>query len=1295
MPTTFNVVTNPDTASNLDFTAITVPATFTIPAGDLTTTINVTTTDDNIVELQEQFNLVGTITSTNINIAGSSTNAIGIIVDNDNLSVIVDDATTAEGNVITFPVTLSNPISTPITLTFVLTNGTAGDLDYTTTPVTITIPANTTTSSFNVQTTSDNIDESSETFNVAITTTYTEPINITDTAIGTITDDPLDTATFDVGDITVLEGEVATVTVTLSNPSSVDTVINIVSSNGTATAPIDYTPVTTQVTIPAGQLSATVLVSTIEDTMHEPDETVIMTGTLVTGTTSNSNDSGTVTITNDDQLPIFSISSPIVEEGNIATVTISLSNPSSVDTVINIVTVNGTAISPEDYTTVTTQVTIPAGQTSVTVDVTTNEDLIHEPDETVIVNGTIVTGTVSNSTASGTVTITNDDNLPLLTISNETETEGTPLVFTLTLSNPSSVDTVIILNTTEGTAISPEDYDTITNLTVTIPAGQTTFTVSPVNSVDDTVDELDENFTLNGTVTSNNTSNQTATGTGIILDGDTPPFFTISSPTVLEGGILNFIVSLSNPSVTDVVIDVVTNPLTATSGADYTPITTQVTILAGQTSATVAVQTIVDNINEPSETLILNGTAVSTNTSNTTAQGTGTIDNDNITGPIPTISISNETETEGTSLLFTVTLSNPSYTDTVIVLNSVDGTATSPNDYASVSTITVTIPAGQTSVTISPITTVDDLLNEVDENFNLNGTVTTANTVNTNPIGVGTIVDNDAAIIASDDSYNVQCSKSTLLGNILSNDVVNGTVATTSTAGGLTPNVTLTIISGLNSFINIDGLGNISVLDGIPFGTYPIEYQICELGNPLNCASATITIVVEDNLQPVVINQPADTSYQCITEVPAVGSLNAVDNCAGPLTAIGVDTTDNTDPCNIIITRTWTFNDGTNPDFVVTQTITVQDTTAPVFTGNLPDDVTVECSDDLPTNTVQATDNCSATPIDATFTDSALLPDTSGDCTVKGIIERSWVATDACGNATPIYIQKIKIVDTTKPTVDATFQPTIEATCDAIPNETPTFADNCTASANLIITGPTETTGDTSSDGKYTITRTWEVSDGCNTETFTQIVNVTIPNYFQEMNLDADCNDNKDGEDINLFDLISTQFTSVKNGGIWSSEDSSVLGDSFDSINGIFNPYQVPVGYYTIVYEVNDPDCPQSFKINLRVDNDCIPGACETLTVNNAISANNDGDNEFLFIDDITDECYLNNTVEIYNRWGVLVFETQNYDNETNVFKGESGGRVTIKKSEELPTGTYFYIINYRTQSGQSESIQGYLYLTR
>ncbi|MBQ0740309.1 hypothetical protein J9332_39120, partial [Aquimarina celericrescens] len=76
--------------------------------------------------------------------------------------VMIADASIVEGGNITFPVTLSNPSTTDITLTFTLTNGTAENSDYTTTDIQITIPAGDTTANVVDPTTVDTIDELGE-----------------------------------------------------------------------------------------------------------------------------------------------------------------------------------------------------------------------------------------------------------------------------------------------------------------------------------------------------------------------------------------------------------------------------------------------------------------------------------------------------------------------------------------------------------------------------------------------------------------------------------------------------------------------------------------------------------------------------------------------------------------------------------------------------------------------------------------------------------------------------------------------------------------------------------------------------------------------------------------------------------------------------------------------------------------------------------------------------------------------------------------------------------------------------
>ncbi|MFL9832389.1 gliding motility-associated C-terminal domain-containing protein, partial [Flavobacterium sp. ST-87] len=109
---------------------------------------------------------------------------------------------------------------------------------------------------------------------------------------------------------------------------------------------------------------------------------------------------------------------------------------------------------------------------------------------------------------------------------------------------------------------------------------------------------------------------------------------------------------------------------------------------------------------------------------------------------------------------------------------------------------------------------------------------------------------------------------------------------------------------------------------------------------------------------------------------------------------------------------------------------------------------------------------------------------------------------------------------------------------------------------------------------------------------------------------------------------------------------------------------------------------------------------CGEIEVHNTFTPNGDGTNDNFVIDNIDNPlCYPENSVEIYNRWGILVYETKGYDNVNNAFKGYSEGRVTVDKSAGLPAGTYFYILNYTAVGLQGEIIpnkkQGYLYLTR
>jgi gliding motility-associated-like protein len=92
-----------------------------------------------------------------------------------------------------------------------------------------------------------------------------------------------------------------------------------------------------------------------------------------------------------------------------------------------------------------------------------------------------------------------------------------------------------------------------------------------------------------------------------------------------------------------------------------------------------------------------------------------------------------------------------------------------------------------------------------------------------------------------------------------------------------------------------------------------------------------------------------------------------------------------------------------------------------------------------------------------------------------------------------------------------------------------------------------------------------------------------------------------------------------------------------------------------------------------------------------AFSPNNDGVNDYFEILGI--EHYEGNSIEIFNRWGNRVYRADNYGIETSptFWDGKSNTGVRLG-NEDLPTGTYFYVIDL----GNGENrIVGSVYLDR
>ena len=95
----------------------------------------------------------------------------------------------------------------------------------------------------------------------------------------------------------------------------------------------------------------------------------------------------------------------------------------------------------------------------------------------------------------------------------------------------------------------------------------------------------------------------------------------------------------------------------------------------------------------------------------------------------------------------------------------------------------------------------------------------------------------------------------------------------------------------------------------------------------------------------------------------------------------------------------------------------------------------------------------------------------------------------------------------------------------------------------------------------------------------------------------------------------------------------------------------------------------------------------------NAVTDNGDGNNDVFVIRGI--ETIPNNTLEIYNRWGRIVYDAEGYGQNGEFFRGISNGKAVVNQDQELPVGTYYYIFTYVDAAGNTQELAGYLYLTR
>ncbi len=444
----------------------------------------------------------------------------------------------------------------------------------------MTVLVGETTATIDVNVVDSGLLEDNET--VIVTLVNTDDIDVSvdaDNASATIkiVDDDKATVTIIANDASASEpNDDGQFTVTMSAASDKDTLVKhtIV---GTADAGADFRLLSGSVTIEAGLLSSTIEVRTIDDTVLEDHETVTVTLTGI----ASANPQVTIDSTANSAFVL-------IDDDDIATVHVSAIDVQVVDDTFS-----------EDNETLTLMLTgIAAGDSEVTVDTSANVASVNISD--------------------------NDKATVSISVSDADATEpGDAGQFTVTMSAESDKDTEVTYTVT-GTADGGVDYTTLSG-TVAIAAGEKSATID-ISVVDDAVLEESETVivalvgTDDGDASIDDTNN---TASITIADNDTATVSIAASDADAaepnDDG--QFTVTLSQISDKDTDVSYVIAG-TADSGSDFVALTGTVTILKGDTSAAINIQTLDSDLLEETETVIV--TLVGTSDSDVTVAASGT-----------------------------------------------------------------------------------------------------------------------------------------------------------------------------------------------------------------------------------------------------------------------------------------------------------------------------------------------------------------------------------------------------------------------------------------------------------------------------------------------------------------------------------------------------------------------------------------------------------------------------------------------------------------------------------------------
>ena len=546
-------------------------------------------------------------------------------------------------------------------------------------------------------------------------------------------------------------GGMSTVTATLSRSKNTATTITVRPVADAYTVGADST-----ITIAAGSTanaSDTVVITAVNNTQDAPNRDVTMSAVMHNSQVSG-RVTGTLTITDDDLAPMVTLTpnpASISENGEAATVTASLSRPSSAATTITVRSVTGAyAVISADTT-----ITIAAGDTinaSDTVVITTLDNTRDELARTVTLSG-VSRNAQGAGSVTGTVTLTDDDAPPTVTMvvapASITENVGVSTV-TARLSHTSSHPTTITVTVAPVSPAVPADYMLSTPPTLTVAAGQTTSAGTVTITGEDNADATgNKTVTVSSTLTNSVGTGSVTDVTLTLTDDDVPNVTLVLTPaSITENAQVSTITAtldrITNMATTVTVSATAVAPAVA---GDFTLSTaTTLTFAANVTTSTgtVTITSVNDTTDAPDKRVTVSATVAGGNGASLSSAVTLTITDDEAAPDVAlTLSPASIAETGGVSTI-TATLSHASSAATTITVRPVAGAYTVGSDS------TITIAAGNTanaSDTVE-ITAVDNATDAPNNDV-------TVSVVANNDQGAGSVTGMDLTITDDDAAPNV------------------------------------------------------------------------------------------------------------------------------------------------------------------------------------------------------------------------------------------------------------------------------------------------------------------------------------------------------------------------------------------------------------------------------------------------------------------------------------------------------------------------------------------------------------